>query len=425
MLKGFVGLTENSIFWLRIFSFLGVLATFALALFPLRRLFGKTTAFSFILLFTILPVTQYLGVEIRMYSWAMFFVLACAIYAYDTYLNDKLLSFAFMTFFGICSIYIHNYGVIATGIIYIILLIASYKKNKHIRNVIISAIIILLAYGPWIPVILYQMQQVQSEYWIKPLTPKDILLLCYYFFSPKEPSHSYTVFSVTAMSIGLAIMLTLIGIMIAIIIKKHFSKPYKKLIPADMFILVYLLTIIVTLAISFFIKPISVSRYTNCVLGPLLLGMSVYITQLFKEKYKILIGLIFTMLLVLSVTRIFSETAYARNANKNLEKIREFLNEKDSPKLVIAAPQSYVLMAELSALIPEKRYVIYSPYGYKRYRPFQFDVIKFIPDSLSFFQADLITVPDSVKIKENYKTEKELSFPKFNLYLLKPSEKTK
>ena len=76
--------------------------------------------FGFVLLMILMPVNQYLGVEIRMYSWAMFFVLACAVYAYEVFQKETLFCYSKMTFFGICAAYTHYYALIAVFSIFLI-----------------------------------------------------------------------------------------------------------------------------------------------------------------------------------------------------------------------------------------------------------------------------------------------------------------
>lgn len=411
---------DNSILAIRIFSLLGISATFFLALFPVRRLLGKTTAFIFIVLLSLMPVTQYLGTEMRMYSWAMFFVLGGSVYAYDAYKNSTFVAYFTMTLFAVCSAYTHNYAVVAVGFIYILLIASVYRKDRQIRNVIISMVVFFLAYSPWIPSILRQIGRVQEDYWIGALTPRDILLFSYYFFSPKDPEHPYTVFSTPTMAIGLSIMLVLIGIIAFIIIKKQLKKPVDKtLIAGNAFFAVYLLTVIATSIFSLTVKPIIISRYTTCVLGPLLLGISIYITTLIRDRHRTILILSFAMLIILTVARICSERAFAIKQNSILQEVSLFFNQADSPDYIISTPESYPLLAELSAMFPEKKPVVYSPYKYINYMPFDFGVIKFIPDSMRFFRVEsLVVVHDSVKIRNQHIVEDKLSYPRFNVYLI-------
>lgn len=210
MLKTFISIFGETLFTMRIFSSLGVIATCFIGLFSIKRLFGEKVSFSFILLMILMPINQYLGVEIRMYSWAMFFVLISAVYAYDVFQKETLFCYSKMTFFAICAAYTHYYALIAVFSIYLILTIYIYKRQKTIIRPVLFCFIFLLAYSPWIPILAAQIYSVHKSFWIEAPTPKEILIFCYYFFSPKEPSHPSAIFSIGAMSAGLITMLGLL-----------------------------------------------------------------------------------------------------------------------------------------------------------------------------------------------------------------------
>lgn len=74
-LKAFSAIFGDTIFSLRLFSALGIFATFLLGYFPIRKQFGDRVALMFISLLIMFPVTQYLATDIRMYSWTMFFCI--------------------------------------------------------------------------------------------------------------------------------------------------------------------------------------------------------------------------------------------------------------------------------------------------------------------------------------------------------------
>lgn len=148
MLKIFCGIFGESIFEMRIFSGLGIIASLLLALFTIRRLLGEKTALAFMVLLVIMPVSQYLATEIRMYSWAMFFVLGCSIFAYKVYLRRVFINYIFMMLFAIGAIYTHYYALVSVGVIYLLLCIALLHKGRNIVRLTLFGLIILLVYSP-------------------------------------------------------------------------------------------------------------------------------------------------------------------------------------------------------------------------------------------------------------------------------------
>lgn len=404
MLKLFISIFGDSLFIMRLFSNLGVMACCLLGLFPIRRLFGIKVAFSFVLLMTIMPINQYLGVEIRMYSWAMFFVLACSIYAYEAFQKVTLLCYSKMTLFGICAAYTHYYALIAVFSIFLIQTIYLLKRRQTFVRPILFGIILLLAYSPWIPIFTSQLYSVHENFWVEIPTAKDILLFSYYFFSPKEPSHPYTIFSIWVMSVALLIMLSLIVALIIFTIGLYRKeKSNKRLETAAYFVLVFVSTTIITFAITFIIKPISVPRYTSCMLGPLLLGVSIYGAELYKTKAKKIVIASVILLGILSTARFFSEKSYYLSENKEIEKIKTYIESKGTSVKVIAPLRAYPTLAKLSVLLPNNAFLLLSPNDNRGYLPFEIKKIDLLPNISEFFFVqtanDPATVPNQYTVK--------------------------
>lgn len=411
MLKLFIGIFGDSLFIMRMFSNLGVMASCLLGIFPIRRLFGEKVMFSFVLLMILMPVNQYLGVEIRMYSWAMFFVLACAVYAYEVFQKETLFCYSKMTFFGICAAYTHYYALIAVFSIFLILTIYLLNKKRTVVRPILFSIIFLLAYSPWVPILTTQFYSVHENFWVETPTLKDILLFSYYFFSPKEPSHPYTIFSIWTMSAALLIMLGLVFTLTIIIIRMHIQdKSNKRLRAGAYFILVFVSTIMITFAITFLIKPISVPRYTSCMLGALILGIAIYGVELYKTKAKpiVISGLI--LLSMLSIARFFSEKAYSISQNKKFTEVAAFVESKDKSLKMIAPLEAYPTLAELSVLLPKKEFLLFSPDDNTTYLPFEIKTIEMLPNISEFFFVQ--TANDSTVIPGKYRIKSKLQLDK-------------
>jgi len=416
MLKLFCNIFGDSQNIMRIFSNLGIIASLILGLFPIRRLFGKNISLIYILVLVLLPVTQYLGVEIRMYSWAMFFVSGCSIYAYESYLNGKLISFSKMAIYGICAAYTHYYALVAIGIILVLLWISSLKRQEKIIRLILFSLFIILAYIPWIPVLIMQVNKVSHAYWIETPTLKDLLLFCYYFFSPKEPSHPYMIFSLPVMSIALSIMLLFILIFIIYIIKAHLKKISEKLIYADGFISIYILTLLVTLIISFTILPIIVPRYTCCILGPLVIGIAIYLTEIYNNKNKAVIITLFTLVLTFSIARFFSEKAYYQMKNDEAKRIEYYFKENENETNVIVANlKSYPELAKINNKFPTKKCILLSTEKIN-YLPFLINVKENIDNLSDFFIVEAIN--DTFPVPTHYVINNKLELKDLNIILV-------
>lgn len=191
----------------RLFSLLPLAILGTLGYTHIRKDFGEKCGllFSFLILF--LPeMTRYAG-ELRMYSWAMLFVSIMAIYAYRLYKNGRqdyssaigskgtynsaLLSkkdnFTFnknLVIFGIFSLlsaYTHYYGLMAAGIINLMLfiyLIKNFKNRKQdfIKFMIVAGIQVLI-YIPWFLCFITQLNGVASGFWLGLKFPDSLIKL--------------------------------------------------------------------------------------------------------------------------------------------------------------------------------------------------------------------------------------------------------
>lgn len=404
MLKAFCSIFGDSQYIMRIFSNFGVMACLVLGVFPIRRLFGDNITLIYTLIMVLMPANQFLGVEIRMYSWTMFFVLACSVYAYEAYLDSKLINFSKMTVYATSAAYTHYYGLVAIASIFFLLWIFSLKKQEKIIRLILFTSIFLLVYSPWIPVFITQFDKVSHNYWIEIPTPKDLLLFCYYFFSPKEPAHPYMIFSLPVMSVALSAMLLCISVCIFYIIKIHCIKLTDRLLCADGFISVYVLTLFITFVITFGGIPISVPRYTCCVLGPLILGISIYIPEIYKIN-KTISGIFLIILFILGSARFFSEKAYYSMKKNETEQINTILNNKENKSnVIIAGFMSYPELAKISLAHPDKTCILVSVEDKSEYAPFRLNVTDSIPDITEYFviraSNDTLSIPANYKIND-------------------------
>lgn len=417
MLKSFCSIFGDSLVAMRIFSNLGVIASMLLVLFFTSKPLTKVVSTVFILFIAIMPVNQYMGVEIRMYSWAMFFVLASAIYGYKAYDGQRLSAHITLTIFSVCAAYTHYYALLSVGIIYLLLILfITRKSQKSWNKLFISILLFVILYAYWIPVLFSQILTVQKNFWIEPITTKDILLFCYYFFSPKEPTHPYTIFTKLEMSIALSIALLVITGLIFQIIHLHSNRPNQGLKTAVYFISIYIITLFITFLISFTIQPISFPRYTCCALGPLLFGISIFIVELWKENKKIFVISTMVLLCIFSTTRFFSEKAYYLNKNEEKAVITNYLNSNKDIETIGSSYQSYPALAELSLIFPNKDFIIYSPKQKTDFRPFNIHSSNKYTNTNELYWVKAIY--DSTHINNNYRIVNKLEIQPFTVYLL-------
>lgn len=156
----------------RLFSIVPVIILSILGITHIRKDYGEKTGviFSFLTLF--LPIITIYASQIRMYTWVMLFVTIAGIYANRIYKEDICIkNYIIFCIFSILSCYTHYYGLMACGIINLILLIYFIKKRKErkkeLKYFIIQAIIEIILYAPWIFYFVKQLTSVGGGFWIE------------------------------------------------------------------------------------------------------------------------------------------------------------------------------------------------------------------------------------------------------------------
>lgn len=166
-LKVFCDIFGYDIIVMHIFSLLAILGMMILGLFPVRHAFGEKTSLFFMFLCLTMPCMMWYSNEIRMYSWAMFFVTACCMSAVRVIQTGKLTAWICFTLSGIAAAYTHNYALMGTGLIALFLgIYLWWKKRDDIKKWILSSTIIGIAYLPWFLILLGQVSDVNDGFWI-------------------------------------------------------------------------------------------------------------------------------------------------------------------------------------------------------------------------------------------------------------------
>ncbi len=308
LLKGYTYIAGESVVALRIFSALPVIGCMLMGCTLIRKNFNDKTAIFFLLTLILLPVTQYIASEIRMYSLAMLFVLGSSIYAYRSYLRFSKSDLIKLTLFSLAAAYTHYYALMGVFYIYAILLIflLIYKRDKAVKFLGIG-ILFIICYLPWLINIPAQMGQVSDEYWINQSRLKDLVIYIYYPFSVELDlvATDIPLKSFIPQFILTAILFLILGY--TVISNNTISTSEKKnqSIFAKLVLAVFVFVISSVIIYSFVVKPVFVTRYMNPLMGLLILSIAIHLSLIDyrKTQNKIAIIIFFLVLVFLSVNR--------------------------------------------------------------------------------------------------------------------------
>lgn len=233
----------------RLFAVMGAVALALLGLTHLRRDFGWRTGvlFSFFALFT--PYISIMATEIRMYSWATFTVMVCAIYAYrigsvvrkrgadglpkanaegraslSGVKATRVPASWWAVFFGasLASAYLHYFGVIAAFVINLLLFgYLLVRCRTHTRMLLIfsgGAVGQVLLYAPWLVALEGQLTVVSNTYWANFVFPTTLIELVTYPVMTSPVSFAlrdaYGSVAKTALEVLLILLLMVAGAMV-------------------------------------------------------------------------------------------------------------------------------------------------------------------------------------------------------------------
>lgn len=187
ILKFLTGIFGTSLMAMHLVSFLPFLFQMLLGCTLVRKRFGDRTSFLFLLCLFGMPKMLYYSTDIRMYSWAMFFVTAAALFSYEIILNGRFRNWLFFTIFSLLAAYTHYFACAAVAFLYFYLLIHAFRVNKAaLKKWMLCAVFTVIAYLPWLGVVLRQISQVTEEYWIPPITFSTLLTYIEHTFAVKR-----------------------------------------------------------------------------------------------------------------------------------------------------------------------------------------------------------------------------------------------
>ena len=266
----------------------------------LRRELGWLVTGIFSIAIVTMPQMMAYGIEIRMYSWAMFFVTMSFFYAYTITkynidsnntkkLNKKrLLNWGLLTIFAVLGAYTHYFVVISIAVVYFMLLVWLFFKNKkEIKFYLISVIMCILLYLPWIFIVIDQFTRFGGTlWWIPPITLERILNQVMYIVAPSDG----IIYSI----LGAVLFVSILLFLIYYFVKNRSSEN----IFLYFGVLVFVGTLLIIVIESLLVKPSLVSRYLIPSLGCFWLGFSIILSQIRITHSKIFYALLIIFLII-------------------------------------------------------------------------------------------------------------------------------
>ncbi len=327
LLKLFTMVFGNSLQVMRVFSAIGGILFASLGLTHIRKDFGKSVGFWFSFCAIFCASTLKYAIEIRMYTWAVYFVTLAAIYAFRMYNGTNKKDRVLFVILSIFAAYTHYFALFAVSAINLVLLYHSVKEKRPLKQWWQNAAIQIGVYLPGGIIFLTQALRGVAS-WITVKFPDVIFdFVSYHFFGDDlggimgYKSIPYFVFGCL-----FYLLYVLAGVFLWKCSKSE-SMPEKQKRALGAVVKVYYGVVIFSLHVSL-VKPIYYIRYTTVISGLLFFMMALLISNLKGKAWKAVIVSALVVIFGIQSADIY-KTAYDPSANYVQEYLDEHIQAED------------------------------------------------------------------------------------------------
>lgn len=335
---------------LKLTSLLFMFGYMLLGKYYVKKLFDQKISIYFMLFSLLMPIMTVQAGNVRMYSFALFFMTLTGLLAYDLYQDASRRKWILFTVSAVCTVYCHTFAMIQAFFLFLLFLGALIysKQYQKIKHFFCGGIIVAVAFVPWLVVTAMQMV-LRMRYDVGSVSERATLYsfmdYCKEWFSALETPIGIVVF----FGMGTAIVLGYLAV--------DWMRESKNYAPAiGMGALG--LTILAGGLISVYINNCFLGRYAFPGFGFLMLFYAVGMTRLEGEK---MWGCVFAAALLCFGLQYGSE--WKLEYDKGLKSYEEFVEEQVTEQDVFISPTIHPLL--LSVYHPELHYYVNQYKSYK------------------------------------------------------------
>lgn len=181
ILKFFYSVLEPNAMVGKFVSFLAIVLVCIVAVTYFRKKFGTSVAMIIVGVVTFTGNCVPMIVEIRMYTWGLFFIFMNLVCMNEILENETgksvLWYWGLHCVFSLLAAYTHYYALITVAIMDATLYVSLFVRNRSTwKKSVISMIIMVLGYLPWLSILLEQFGGVSQNYWIQSIDLEAYIL---------------------------------------------------------------------------------------------------------------------------------------------------------------------------------------------------------------------------------------------------------
>ncbi|MDR2624578.1 MAG: glycosyltransferase family 39 protein [Methanobrevibacter sp.] len=286
----------------KLFSLVPLILLIFFSLIKVRKDFGWLASGIFTFCIVAMPRMMFYNLEARMYSLSVLFVTLSFYYCSMITNESNRKNWIIFTLFSLLAAYTHYYATIAIFFMYLLLIYNILSKNKNlIRTWVLSSVVTILAYIPWIYLFVSCSKYFNSTQWTQP-TINNIISIFAFIFSPIKDVYEFKYLLNRSLNMTFEIFGVLLFVAFVLLFIFHISKRNKENGSSLTFIewsgiFVLFSTIFFAILFSFSIKPMFEVRYITPMLGCLWLSFAVLLSKSYSTK-KIFAPILIVLLLV-------------------------------------------------------------------------------------------------------------------------------
>lgn len=141
----------------------------------IRKQFGIFCSSLFFFCILTMPQLASYSLEIRMYSFALFWVTTAFLFSLKIISSNDSFSYLGLLISGIITAYTQYFSCVAIIILYIILGLFLFLNKRDLKKWIFNIVVSVFCYLPWLPIIYKQFNTIHGSYWIPPLNWRSYL----------------------------------------------------------------------------------------------------------------------------------------------------------------------------------------------------------------------------------------------------------
>lgn len=327
IVKCFVLLFGDAFPIYKIVSVIPMVLTMALAFTHIRPWWGEQAAILFVVMVNAIPCVLEYAVQMRMYSWALFFVTWAGLGAYGMCTQEDQQAWRHcciqLAAASLLGCYTHTYAMLSCVCIYLVLFVHALRQgitNKRwilLKGCLLSGSAVAVCYLPWLVVLIRQTMNRIENYWIEPVTWQVVRGYPEFLFASRLPGST-------------AMYLILCGVAMLMCIGwcRKGDREDKGGMAALAMLAIPVMTAVIGIAVSVLVTPFFIARYLLPCMGLLAL----FLALAFHRKpgqIQILLGIFGIFMVLNSYQENYEAEYHGAHTDELLAYMEEHLGQGD------------------------------------------------------------------------------------------------